>query len=136
MRILVALLLMLGLLAGCSSVSARKVVSLDRFQHIFVEERLNDNNHISDLLVAELRRLGRDASSGPLTMLPQNADAVLSYDTRWTWDFHTYLIELNVELRTAHSDKKVADGRYYQPSIKTKSPEAVIHEVLTRMFAP
>jgi hypothetical protein len=136
MRIFVALLLGLGLLAGCSSVSARKVISLDRFQRIFVEERLNDNNHISDLLVAELRRLGRDASSGPLTMLPQNADAVLSYDTRWTWDFHTYLIELNVELRTAHSDKKVADGRYYQPSIKTKSPEAVIHEVLARMFAP
>ena len=53
------------------------------------------------LLVAELRRLGREASSGPMTMMPQNTEAVLTYDARWEWNFKTYLVELNLELRTS-----------------------------------
>ena len=84
--------------------------------------------------VAELKRLGREASSGPLTMMPENADAVLTYADRWEWDFKDYLIELNLELHTARTHKKLADGRYYQPSLKTKTPAAVIQELLVPLF--
>jgi hypothetical protein len=127
--------LTLLLLTGCvSSVSARKVVSLDSFRRIYVERRLNENNQLDQLFVAELRRLGREASSGPMTMMPENTDAVLTYDARWQWDFRTYLIELSLELHTVHPRKKLADARYHQPSIKTKPPEEVIREVLDRLF--
>lgn len=130
------LLSLLGLvLAGCSTVTTRQVVPLDRFQRIFVERRLNDNHQLDELLVAELRRLGRDASSGPLTMLPEKTDAVLSYDARWAWDFKTYLIELNLELHTVPTHKKLADGRYYQPSIRTKKPAEVIRDLLVPLFS-
>src|SRR5688572_27923180 len=117
-----------------SSVSARKAVPLDRFQRIYVERRLNENNHLDELFVAELRRLGREASSGPLTMLPEKTDAVLTYDARWQWDFKTYVIELNLELHTIHPRKKLADARYHQPTIKTKSAENVIHELLVKLL--
>src|SRR5258708_8070185 len=93
--------------AGCSSVSARKVMPLDRFQHIFVEQRLNENHHVDELFVAELQRLGRDASSGPRTMMPENTDAVLTYDARWEWEFKTYLVQLNLELYAGHPHKKL-----------------------------
>jgi len=130
-----AVVLSLLLLTGCvSSVSARKVVSLDSFRRIYVERRLNENNQLDQLFVAELRRLGREASSGPMTMMPENTDAVLTYDARWQWDFRTYLIELSLELHTVHPRKKLADARYHQPSIKTKPPEEVIREVLDRLF--
>ena len=130
-----AVVLTLLLLTGCvSSVSARKVVSLDSFRRIYVERRLNENNQLDQLFVAELRRLGREASSGPMTMMPENTDAVLTYDARWQWDFRTYLIELSLELHTVHPRKKLADARYHQPSIKTKPPEEVIREVLDRLF--
>jgi hypothetical protein len=123
------------LLTGCmSSVSARKAVPLDRFQRIYVERRLNENNHLDELFVAELRRLGREASSGPLTMLPEKTDAVLTYDARWQWDFKTYVIELNLELHTVHPRKKLADARYHQPTIKTKSPETIIRELLVKLL--
>jgi hypothetical protein len=123
------------LLGGCaSSASTRKVVALDRFQRIYVEQRLNDNQHLDELFVAELRRLGREASSGPLTMMPPKTDAVLTYDARWEWDFKTYLIELNLELHTIHPRKKLADARYHQPTLKTKSPAAVIHELVVPLF--
>jgi hypothetical protein len=110
------------------------VMALDEFKRIYVESRLNDNHHLDELLAAELQRLGHDASFGPRTMMPANTDAVLTYEDRWNWDFHDYLIELNVELYALRGHKKLAEGRYYQPSITTKAPPAVIHEVLPRMF--
>jgi hypothetical protein len=123
------------LVSGCaSSVSTRKVIALDRFQRIYVERRLNENNRLDELFVAELRRLGREASSGPLTMMPEKTDALLTYDARWKWDFRTYLIELNFELHTIHPRKKLADARYHQPTIRTKSPDEVIRELLVRLF--
>jgi hypothetical protein len=121
-------------LAGCSSVTTRKVIPLDRFQRIFVVQRLNDNQRLDEVFVAELRRLGREASSGPLTMIPEKADAVLTYDARWEWDFKTYLIDLNLEVHTYPAHKKLADGRYYQPSIRTKHPAEVIRSLLTPLF--
>jgi len=136
---LLVLRLLLPLLAlapaGCTtSISARKVVALDRYPRIYVERRLNDNHRIDELFVAELKRLGRDASSGPLTMLPEKTDLLLTYDTRWEWDFRTYLIELNLELHTVHPRKKLADARYYQPNVRNKPPPEVIREVLDRLF--
>ena len=123
--------------AGCTTtVSARKVVALDAYQRIYVERRLNENHHLDELFVAECRRLGREASSGPLTMMPEKTDVVLTYDARWEWDFKTYLIELNFELHTVHPRKKIADARYHQPTIRTKSSEEIVRELLHKLFAP
>lgn len=122
------------LLAGCSSVSTRKVVALDSFRRFYVERRLNENNHLDELIVAELRQLGREASSGPLTMMPANTDVLVTYDARWTWDFKTYLIDLNLELHTLYPSKKLADGRFYQPSLKPKPPAEVVRGILGPLF--
>ncbi len=122
------------LFAGCASVETRKVVELSRFKHIYVEHRLTDDHHIDEQIVQELQRLGYAASRGPLTLLPDHADAVLTYEDRWEWDFKTYLIEFNVFVRTARTNKKLADGRYYQPTPRPKPPAEVIREVITPLF--
>jgi hypothetical protein len=123
------------LLAGCSSISARKVVSLESFPRIYVIQRLNENHHLDEIFAAELRRHGCEASSGPRTMMPEKTDAVLTYDARWEWDFQTYLIELNMELHTTHSGKKLADANCHQPTIKPRPPAVVIREMIDRLFA-
>lgn len=128
------LTLVFALLAGCSSVSARKVVALDSFKRIYVVQRLNENHHLDETFVEELRRLGHEASSGPLTMMPEKVDAILTYDARWEWDFQTYLIELTCELHTNHSHKKLADARCHQPTIKPHPPQRVVREMLEKMF--
>ena len=122
------------LLAGCASVSTRKVIDLAPFKHIYVEHRLTDDRHLDEMIVQELTRLGYVASRGPLTLLPDNADAVLTYEDRWEWDFKTYLIELNVALRTARTGKKLADGHYYQPTPNSKPPAEVVRKILTPLF--
>lgn len=132
--VLLPALLAAALFAGCSAVSTRKVVELDRFQRYYVERRLNENNHLDELLAAELQRLGRQASSGPRTMMPENTEVLVTYDARWNWDFKTYLIELNLELHTIFPSKKLADGRYYQPSLTPKPPGEAVRDLLGRLF--
>jgi len=120
--------------AGCSSVSTRQVMPLEKFPRIYVERRLNDNHYIDEVLVAELRGLGFEASSGPRTLLPPDIDAVMTYDARWAWDFKTYLIELNLEVHTYPAGKKLAEGRFYQPSLTTKAPPEVVRELLKSLY--
>ncbi len=127
---------LIALLAGCSSVNSRAVIDLAPFQHIYVVHKLTDDHHLDELFVAELKRLGHDASCGPLTLLPENADAILTYEDRWEWDFKSYLIELAFELHTARTEKKLADGRFYQPTPKPKPPAEAVHELLASAFKP
>ena len=121
-------------LAGCSSVSTRQVMPLEQFPRIYVERRLNDNHYVDEVLVAELRQMGFEASSGPRTLLPPDTDAVMTYDARWAWDFKTYLIELNLEVHTYPAGKKLAEGRFHQPSLTTKSPPQVVRELLKSLY--
>ena len=123
-------LAVIALLMGCSSIRSRSVVDLGKFKHIYVQHRLTDDHHIDQLIVHELQRRGYDASSGPLTLLPENAEIVFTYEDRWEWDFKTYLIELTVELNTARTEKKLAEGRYYAPSPKAHPPADVVRDLL------
>jgi hypothetical protein len=128
------LLLLAALLAGCTTASTRKVMDLAPFKHIYVVHRLADDRHIDELFVAELKRLGHEASCGPLTLLPDHADAILTYTDRWEWDFKSYLIELSLEIRTARTEKKLADGHYYAPSPKSRPPAEIVRELLGPLF--
>jgi hypothetical protein len=68
-------------------------------------------------------------------MMPEKTDAILTYDARWEWDFKSYLIELNLELHTTHAHKKLADAKCHQPTIKPRSPQDVIREMLRQLLA-
>ncbi|HEX2854888.1 MAG TPA: hypothetical protein VHO24_16765 [Opitutaceae bacterium] len=124
------------LLAGCSSVTTRSdpKADLTRFRRFYVERRLGDDHRIDELIVQQLQNLGREASSGPLTMKPEGIDAIVTYTDRWEWDFKTYLIELNLAVRDGRNDKLVTVARYYQPSLKTRPPAEMIREILTPLF--
>ena len=126
--------LLAGLFAGCSAVNSRQVVDLDHFQRFYVERRLNENNHLDDLIAAELRGRGKTAASGPRTMMPEDTQVIATYDARWNWDFKTYLIELNLEFHTVYPSKKLADAQYYQPSLTPKAPPDAVRELVGRLF--
>jgi hypothetical protein len=130
------LVVALLVLTGCSSLSARKTVDLTRYKHIYVEHRLADNHRVDEEIVAELKTLGYDASCGVLTMKPDGVDAIITYEDRWTWDFTTYLIELNLAMRDARVEKQVAQGYFHQAPLVIKSSKEVIREVLTKLFKP
>ena len=136
MRFLPSLLAAL-LLSACTTAETRKppTTDLSKYHRVYVEHLLADGRNLDHLIVAELQRLGYEASSGPLTMLPdQGIDAVVTYDDRWTWDFKSYLIDFELTVRTARTDRPLASGRYHQPTAFPKPPAGVIHEVLAPQF--
>lgn len=134
MKLAVALLVLSALSAGCSSLTTKREIDLAPYRRIYVEHRLTDNHHIDDAIVAELKARGYEASSGPLTMLPEGIQAIISYEDRWAWDFKSYLIDLNLEVRENFSGKPLAQGHYHQASARTKPPADVVHEIIGDLF--
>lgn len=136
MKVTALLLCIALLLSGCSSLDTYRVptVDLTRVRTFFVVHRLADNNHVDETIVAHLRSLGYEAAAGPLTMMPQHAEAVVSYRDYWAWDFKTYLIQLDIEIHQAHTNRPMARGSYRQPTIIPKSPAAVVERILTPLF--
>lgn len=124
----------LMLAAGCSSISTQKEAPYGDLKRVYVEHLLTDNDRIDEAMVKELRALGYDASAGPLTMMPEKVDAIISYQARTAWDFKPYLVELNVQLKASFSGKVLGNGRYYQASMFTKTPDEVVHALIPELM--
>ena len=81
-----------------------------------------------------MKARGYEASCGPLTLLPDNTQAIITYEDRWAWDFNNYLIELRLEMRENFTGKPLATGHYHQASALTKSPPEVVRQILDPLF--
>ena len=132
--VFLGLMLLLGACAHLTT-DGSSPAELARARKIFVEDRLNDNLGIHRAIVTELRSMGYEADRGPLTMMPENAQLIVTYDARETWDFRPYLIELNLAVRPAQDyNRIVASSRYVRPGVTTKSPEAMVKEAVGKLF--
>lgn len=136
LRSIFALFVLACLATGCATKTARlnPQLKLAQFKRVYVETRLNDNNATDALIAAELRARGFAASYGHLTMMPRDTEVLINYDARWTWDFRSYLIELNLSASTAHSGKPIATGSYRQPGIIPKTPAEMIAALLDKFL--
>ena len=124
-------------LAGCTHLRTRSLPNSDigKFKHVFVEQRLADSYGVADEISRQLREMGYDSSAGALTMMPQGTDLIVSYEDLWTWDFNTYMIEIDMGVRSARTDKIMAVGHYNRPSMGFgHPPAAMIHELLLKLF--
>jgi hypothetical protein len=126
-----------AVLAGCTHLSTHTLPKSDigKYKHIFVEKRLADNFGVAEEIARQLRNMGYDSSAGPLTMMPSESDLIVFYEDMWTWDFNTYMIELDMSVRSARTDKILAVGHYNRPSmIFGHPPSSMIHELLAKLF--
>ena len=68
--------------------------------------------------------------------MPDSAEVVISYDAQWTYDFTRYLIRISMTVHTARTDKLLASGTTYRPSITSRTPDAMIATLLQGWFKP
>jgi hypothetical protein len=136
MTLRACLVLLLLVLPACSSLQTHvePKVDLGSYRHIFVESLLSDGNGVDQVIARELRGLGYDATSGPLTMLPDDAEVVVAYTDRWNPDFANHMIALSLIVRTARTDRKLASAVYNRPSITGESSVELVDAVLARLF--
>lgn len=132
---LMFVLLLVLAAAGCAQITREGHGDLSRFHRIYVEQRLNDNIGAHRMIVSELQSLGYAASSGWMTELPDDAQLVVTYDVRETWDFRPYVIELNASVRPARDyNRVVATARYFRPGVTSKKTEEMVHELIAKLF--
>src|SRR3954470_13844759 len=88
-------------LGGCATFDASvdSGRSLKKVERFFVLSNLNDNHALDQQIAAALRAHGRTAEVGPLTMMPDDAQAVVAFQDHWTWDFGEHLVFLRITVR-------------------------------------
>jgi hypothetical protein len=99
---LFTLLFACAVFTGCASTDAKVVDkgrSLKGVQRFFVLRNLKDNHAIDKSIVRALQARGFEATSGPLTLLPDNAQTVILYEDRWAWDFGNHMVYLKLGAR-------------------------------------
>jgi hypothetical protein len=111
-------------------------VDLTKYQHVFVQQLLTDGHGVAGLIARELRQRGYDAKSGPLTLKPDDTELIVTYVDDWNFDFTYYMIQINLEVRDAHTGTLLATGAYFKPSLVGRSPVEMIDAVLDKLFKP
>ena len=139
MKITIILSVVLLGLSGCFSANSAvtdQSADLRGYRRIYVQSSQNDSNHVDQMLANELVRLGYDASAGVRTMMPDNAQIYMTYQTQWNWDFRTYLIQLDFSVRDVRTEKQLGNGLAFHSGVTSKSPEKMVAEALKPMFGP
>ena len=105
-----ALLLLGLLLGGCASFEATidRGRTLKGVQRFFVVSNSNDNRAVDHQIAMALKARGRTAEVGPLTMMPDDAQAVLTFQDHWAWDFGEHLVFLKLSVRVPSKSEAYA----------------------------
>ena len=125
-----------SLLAGCASMSSNVApgVNLANIKKIHVVKLPADQRGIERIIADELNVMGYPTTIGSLQDVPDDADAILTYQDKWMWDITMYMLELNVQLREPKTEIVMASATSYRPSLERKSPKEMAKEVLTEIF--
>ena len=107
----VLVLLFAGLLfGGCASfdTSTDRGRSLLGVQRFFVLSNPNDNHALDRQIAQALENRGRTVEIGPLTMMPDDTQAVVTFQDHWAWDFGEHLVFLKITVNDAPASQPYA----------------------------
>jgi hypothetical protein len=124
---------MLGVwLAGCASYTAHVEpgTQFSTYRRFWVKSNLDDNHALDRLLVQTLKARGFEAEHGPLTMMPREAQAIVSYRDRWAWDFKNHMTGLEITVQDARSEQQVAAANFVGPASLTLTPLEVVERLV------
>ena len=135
LRALAALALLL--LGGCATykTSAEHGHSLAGVQRYFVVTNLNDNHGLDQQISAALKGRGLESDTGPLTMMPDKTQAVISYRDNWSWDFGDHLVFLAISVRETRSEQSFATVTF-SATVPLKKPVPQIVDQLVGRLLP
>jgi hypothetical protein len=136
--LLLCSLTLAGLLGGCTTSSTRvqggaRVTELQRF---FVIANANDNRALDRQVVNALRARGLAADSGPRTMMPEDTQALVTYEDHWSWDFGDRLQVLQLTVRDARQGGTLAVAEFSAKIPGRQSPATIVRDLVERVFAP
>jgi hypothetical protein len=131
-------MLLLFTFSGCASYNAnvKPDADLSKYRRIWVKSNMNDNRGIGQFICNALRERGYETDLGPLTMMPLNTQAIISFTDSWTWDFKEHMTGLELSLKDTKIDFPLATASYAGPASFTKLPHEVVERLVDKLFAP
>ena len=126
-----------ALLAGCATTERRVAVpgrSLKEVRRFFVVRNLKDNHGIEERIVRALRARGFEVESGPVTLQPDSAQAVISYEDRWAWDFSDHMVMLEINARDPKGFYPYVSASFVKHVAITTDAEAVVSQVVGELL--
>ncbi|MBI2814189.1 MAG: hypothetical protein HYX71_07885 [Opitutae bacterium] len=132
-------LILLGvglLLGGCASVETTvdHGRSLREVRRYFVVSNPNDNHALDRQIATILTRRGRTAAIGPLTMLPDDAQAVVTYQDHWSWDFGEHLDYLKITVRDPLASQPYASVTFSARVPVREQPAATVAQLVEALL--
>lgn len=136
LRLLTPFLLVL-LLGGCASYDTQvaRGPGLAGAQHFFVIANANDSRGLAHRITASLKARGLTAATGPRTMMPDDTQAVVTYEDHWAWDFGERLVHLQINVRDARSAQPLAAATFSAKIPGRKSSAEIVDELVARVFS-
>jgi len=135
---LLAVLVACTVFAGCASTQTKVIEpnrSLQGVERFFVLRNLKDNHGIDRSIVRALQTRGLEVTSGPITLLPDNAQVVIVYEDRWSWDFGNHMVYLKLGARDPAAVFPYVTSSYLdQVALKT-NVDQIVSEVVGELLA-
>lgn len=133
--VLLAALLLLG---GCASfdADAPRGGGLAGVQRFFVVSNLNDNHAFDERIAAALKARGLAAAAGPLTMMPGDTQAVVTFQDQWGWDLGEHLVYLRIAVRKPESNENLAGATFNARIPLKETPAETVGRLVAKLFAP
>ena len=133
-------LLLLGaglLLGGCASYDAEapRGTGLAGVSRYFVVSNLNDNHALDHRIAAALQVRGFVAETGPLTMMPGDTQAIVTFQDRWDWDFGEHLYYLKIMVRKPESNDTLAAATFSARIPLKESTLETVRRLVARLFS-
>lgn len=125
------------LLAGCAAYDTQvaRGPGLAGVERFFVVGNANDNRGLEHRLVAALRARGFTAAAGPRTMMPEDTQAVVTYDDRWAWDFGERLQYLQISVNAVSPARPLAAAVFSAKIPGRKAAAEIVDELVGRLVA-
>jgi hypothetical protein len=136
----IAVIVGLSFFAGCAPWHAysHKVgdAELSQLNSFYVIHNKDDTGGLDKVVLGAFGKMGFDASTGDRNNIPNDVDAIVTYEFHWFWDITNYLLMLKVLIRDAETMWPLAMGESVRTSLARKPPDDMAIEILAPLFNP
>lgn len=124
------------LVGGCASYDARVQPghSLTGLQRFFIVSSPSDNHALDRRIADALQARGLRTEIGPLTMMPDDTQAVVVYQDRWGWDFGDYLSYLQIDVRQPDKLQAFATVSFTATVPLSEAYAITVNRLVERLF--
>ena len=99
-----------------------------------MKSNLDDNHGLDEFIVKALQAHGRTAETGPLTMMPRDAQALVTFHDAWNWDFKYHMVGLTIAVSDIRAEKPIAEANYSGPVAMMTGPTEVIDRLVDQLL--